>query len=181
MIMDEAQITQEMVFSRFIYMKDEGALVWLRRPREDFDNENKWSIWNNRYAGTVAGSISVKGYRCIHVFGKMRHASRLTWIYHYGHWPEVIDHIDGDIENDRVENLRDVTQTINCQNRALPSTNKTGVMGVYIDCGRYRAQINAFGKRHYLGTFETLQDAADARKDAERRFGFHPNHGREAR
>lgn len=179
-MMEEADITQAMVLSRFIYLKDSGVLVWLRRPREEFESDNKWSVWNSRYAGTIAGSISAHGYRCINVFGKMRRASRLTWIYHYGSWPEVVDHIDGDIVSDRIENLRDVSKVLNAQNRAIPSHNKTGVMGVYVDRDRIRAQISAFGKKHYLGTFETIEEAAAARKEAERLFGFHQNHGREA-
>lgn len=173
-------VTQEMVTSRLIYHKETGRLIWLRRPREDFDCANKWSVWNSRYSGCYAGTIGVRGYRVIRIFGKMRKASRLTWLYHFGYWPKVIDHIDGNTVNDCVENLRDVSQAINSQNRKLGSRNKTGVQGVYIDGDLIRAQIDVGGKRVYLGAFPSVEAAAEARKQAEMKFGFHPNHGRAA-
>lgn len=176
----EAQITQDMILARLVYLKEAGHFVWLRRPLEEFESKNKWSVWNNRYVGSVAGTVGTLGYRSINIFGKMRRSSRVTWMYHYGYWPEVVDHIDGDTLHDRIENLRDVSHTINCQNRSMTSTNKTGVLGVYRGGDKYRAQISAFGRKHYLGSFDTLAEAAAARKEAEAKFGFHPNHGRAA-
>lgn len=174
------EVTQEAVLSRFIYVKEVGRLVWIRRPRSDFSDENTWAVWNARYSGTYAGWFATKGYRTINVFGKCRKASRLIWVYHYGYWPEIIDHIDGDVTSDAIENLRDVSQAINNKNRALGTTNKTGVSGVYLDGELVRAQINVDGRRIYLGSFGSIDEAAQARKEAEKKFGFHPNHGRPA-
>ncbi len=176
--MSDIDVTQEMVRSRLIYVRETGLLVWLRRPRDDFDDANTWAVWNARYAGFTAGSLNAINYRNINIFGKMRRASRLTWLYHHGVWPDVIDHIDGNPANDTIENLRNVTQAVNCRNRAIPSTNKTGVHGVYRDGDLIRAQINFGGKRIYLGSFPSIAAAALARVAAENRLGFHPNHGR---
>ena len=51
---------------------------------------------------------------------------------------------------------------------ALRSDNKTGYTGVsHYDGGRYRANITFKGKRYYLGTFETLEEAVRAREHAK--------------
>lgn len=171
-------ITQAMVRDRLLYVKALGSLVWLRQPVENFPDANTAAVWNSRYAGLIAGSIGSRGYRSINIFGKMRKASRLTWLYHYGYWPEVVDHINGKLNDDSIENLRDVTQAENCKNRALGARNKTGVPGVFLDGGRIRAEISAGGRKHYLGCFPTVEEAAVARRMAEARFGYHPNHGR---
>lgn len=176
--MKEDEITSEMVRSRLLYVRTLGRLVWLRSRRENFQDENKWSVWNARYAGHVAGSVGTKGYRSINIFDKMRKSSRLTWVYHYGYWPNVIDHIDGDTENDEIDNLRDVTQSVNCRNRVLSPRNSTGTPGVFRDGKNIRAQISVAGKNLHLGSFGTIEEAVEARKLAEERFGYHPNNGR---
>lgn len=173
-------VTQEMVRARFLYNKEFGRLIWLSRPLSDFGGKNQWSIWNSRYAGCFAGSVGTKGYRSINVFGKMRKASRLTWVYHFGQWPDVIDHIDGDTANDRLENIRSVTQAENCLNRKLVSRNTTGVPGVYRDGNGFCAQIGFSNKKFFLGRFGNVNDAIAARHAAEQKFGFHPNNGRAA-
>lgn len=171
-------VTQEMIKSKLLYNREFGRLIWLPRPRDDFGDQNKWSVWNSRYSGCFAGNVNSKGYRCINIFGKMRKASRLTWLYHYGDWPNVVDHIDGDTLNDRVENLRDVTQLENCHNKRVSICNEFGVPGVYRDGPKFRAEISFNGKKIYLGNFPELPMAVAARKEAERRFGYHENNGR---
>lgn len=179
--MGESDITQAMIRSRLLYVHAIGKLVWLARPESDFSSKNKWSVWNSRYAGTVAGHQDKRGRFCIQIFGKIRKAARITWMYHYGYWPNIIDHIDGDPSNDRIENMRDVTQLENSQNRAISRVSTTGHYGVFRDAGRFRAQISFRGVKHYLGVFNDIDDAIAARKAAEDKFGFHPNHGRAAR
>ena len=44
--------------------------------------------------------------------------ARLCWLLHYGDWPEnTIDHIDRNPLNNKIENLRDVTQAENNRNK----------------------------------------------------------------
>jgi hypothetical protein len=42
------------------------------------------------------------------------------------------------------------------------------------------AYINAEGERRFLGLFKDLFSAIAARKSAERKYNYHPNHGRSA-
>lgn len=172
--------TQASIAAAFEYDAARGLLIWKSRPRAEFATGNAWAVWNTKHSGTVAGWISVKGYRTIRFAGKCRKASRLIWVLLNGVEPDRVDHIDGDTTNDRAGNLRDVSQGENSRNRARGRNNHSGASGVYIEKGSWRAQINARGVRHYLGTFPTREAAIEARQAAERAHGFHPNHGRDA-
>ena len=50
------------------------------------------------------------------------------------------------------------------------SWGKTGVKGVYFHRNKYRAEISIRKKRKYLGVFNTLEEAAQARKEAEKKY-----------
>ena len=53
------------------------------------------------------------------------------------------------------------------KSRKIPKNNTTGVKGVYYIKGRYLAKIVFQHKQYFLGTYESLEDAAQARKMAE--------------
>ena len=86
---------------------------------------------------------------------------RVVWFLNYGSVPKMLDHIDGDKLNNRVENLRPTTNGLNKRN-----TSSYGVCkykGVYLDRGKYyRCQGNKDGKVLYLGSFKTPEEAARA-------------------
>jgi hypothetical protein len=96
-----------------------------------------------------------------------------------GEEPKQIDHKNGVPTDNRWINLRGTTHGGNQRNRKVNVNSKTGVAGVYVDprSGKYRAQISVNGSRISLGTYETLKSAADARAEAQRRYGFAPEHG----
>lgn len=61
--------------------------------------------------------------------------------------------------------------TMDCRlNNNLPSNNKTGVRGVALYKGRFKAYIRYKGKLYHLGYFYTLKDAKEARKIAEKKI-----------
>lgn len=123
--------------------------------------------------GTVAGSIW-DGYRRIYVEGKPFSAHRLAWLYVYGEWPKYeIDHINGIRDDNRIENLRDVSTSVNQQNvRYGKSDNVSGYLGVSryknLKAKPWRAQILVSGKMIHLGYFETAEDAGVAYVKAKR-------------
>lgn len=83
-------------------------------------------------------SRGYKPYKCINLkFGGKKinvYLHRAVWAVCYGRWPErTIDHIDGDPTNNRIGNLREVSQSENgCNTLHQWRPNKvTGVPGVY--------------------------------------------------
>ncbi len=128
------------------------------------------------------GSISRVGrnsYLTVSFRGDSVTVHRLAWAIYHGHWPlGVIDHVDGDGLNNKIENLRDVTQADNLRNSRMKSNNKTGVNGVSFRGGKYHAKIVHEYRVFHLGSFDNLEDAAKVRKQAEEELGFHKNHGR---
>jgi len=80
----------------------------------------------------------------------------------------VIDHINpAETLNNLRYNLRSVTYSQNSQNQRLRVDNKSGIKGVSIRNGKYIARIGVNGKRYHIGTYNTLEEAIDARKMAE--------------
>ncbi len=81
----------------------------------------------------------------------------------------VVDHINGNGLDNRRCNLRVVTRQQNSWNRVNPSTSATGVAGVVpYGNGRFKAHLYCNGRYIYLGIFDTLEEAVQARREAER-------------
>lgn len=124
----------------------------------------------NRIQGKQAGYVTSLGYRVIEIDGTPVRANRLAWWWITGSWPEKeIDHKNQDKLDDRFENLRDVSASINCHNRKqYNQEEKSGQlpMGVYIRKGKrgvkYRAMIGVDGKLRNLGTYSTPEEAEAA-------------------
>lgn len=128
-------------------------------------------LWTGNYGlfkgGKVANRNRPGGYSYVSIYGKSYPAHRLAWLYVYGEWPPCqIDHIDGDPSNNRLENLRLATASQNQRNRKLSENNTSGAKGVSKIGNRYAARIRVDGKNKHLGTFGTLNEAADAYKAA---------------
>jgi hypothetical protein len=179
-------LTLEYLHSILTYDSDTGDFYWKPRPREWFNSDRVWNSFNARFANkkvTQKPRLISPNYlqQSINLLGRNRTASRIAWFMHYGEWPEhTIDHINGDSTDNRIENLRDVSHKENSRNMARFSTNTTGVAGVSITkYGKFKARIKADGESIHLGNYETLEEAAAARKEAEIKYGFHENHGRE--
>lgn len=93
----------------------------------------------------------------------------------------LTDHIDGNTLNNRRCNLRTVDYVGNNRNAELRKDNKTGCPGVCFHrrIGKYQASIKSNKKDIHLGYFDDLNKAIIARKNAEIKFGYHKNHGRD--
>lgn len=151
-----------LIHRRYSYDKLTGALVWRSEASPS-------------RAGQAAGGIDSSGYIQISIKGTLYLAHRLIWMLHHGEAiPDVIDHINGVRRDNRIENLRAADGFINAQNtKAAPVSNKhSGMQGVsrVTRSSRWQARIRAYGVCHYLGTFDTPEQAHVAYLDAKKRF-----------
>jgi hypothetical protein len=119
--------------------------------KKSMGNSKKGLIRNTTHNGYLRILILGKRYRC----------HRLAWLLYYGKHPvKFIDHINGDRSDNRIINLREVTNSENCQNQIRPQkTNKSGYLGVVKHYKNWQANITLMGVRHYLGTFKTAKEA----------------------
>lgn len=85
---------------------------------------------------------------------------------------EITDHINQNRLDNRKENLRTTNQSMNAFNRKVRKDSKSGYNGVWKDkkSGKWKAGICIDGKRNHLGYFYKLEDAINARKEAEIKY-----------
>lgn len=177
--------TQSRLRELFNYDPEEGVLIWRDRPRESFATAPAFASFNKRCRGRVAGHIEHQGYRVIVVDRTGHKAHRLIWLFVLGEWvkyPEFeIDHVNGNRSDNRIQNLRKATKSMNQRNGSMRSNNSSGVIGVNWVTSKQRwiARIWDGPKHRYLGAFVDLAEAAEARARAEREIGYHPGHGKE--
>ena len=125
----------------------------------------------------MAGTLRPNGYYQIRLMKKIYKSHRLAWLYVEGYMPEnEIDHIDGDPSNNKWKNLREVSHTCNMRNCKIPINNKSGIKGVSKPrhSKKWRCNISVGNSPVFLGHFKSKLDAAQARWDAEVKYGY-PN------
>jgi hypothetical protein len=167
------------------YDPETGVFTWMPdRPESHFRSKRDQNSWRTQFAGSKAGGMDNMGYICMWVGRKSQRAHRLAWLYIHGRLPSgQIDHINGQRADNRIANLREANHQENGRNQKRPKSNTSGHTGV---CWNPRnnnwfAQIAISGENKYLGSFKFLEEAITARKHAEKRYGFHENHGRDER
>lgn len=176
-IKDAAQSIVRLVLD---YDADTGVLRWRAREMTMFSSTHRCKVWNSQHAGKEAGSINSQGYLDVRLDGKLHRAHRLAWIHVNGALNGLqVDHINGVKTDNRLINLRAVSQLENGRNQRLGTNNTSGVNGVCWDKQhkKWRAQIGVKGRRVLIGVFADMQEAIVARLRVERQFGFHQNHG----
>lgn len=112
--------------------------------------------------------ISKTGYAVANIDKKVIKMHRLITSCPKG---QVVDHINGDPLDNRIENLRICSAKDNSRNKGLGRNNSTGVTGVsQLSDGKWRARIMVDRKELLLGRFESFEEAVKARKQAELKY-----------
>lgn len=129
--------------------------------------------------GSMAGSLHHTGYIIIKIKGKSYPAHHLAWLYAYSVIPKELDHINHIKDDNRIINLREVTHQENCKNRSMRKDNSSGIIGVYWHKRdkKWTPIIIGENKRIHIGRFDDFFEACCARKSAENKYDYHPNHG----
>lgn len=143
-----------------LFFYSDGILYWKDKPAR----------WMKR--GDIAGTTLKSGHCSVSINGKRFYVHRLIWEIHNGQIPSgmVIDHINGNPGDNRIENLRCVTQQINLLNKRKQSNNASGITGVGFHKQRNKWRAT-FMNRH-LGVFDSFIRACEERIIAEVSSGF---------
>lgn len=182
---NDTNITPELLRKLLRYEPETGKLFWRARTPDLFNEcsqgrERRCAIWNTKFAGKEAlSAYERRGSLHGRIFNKAYKAHRVAWALYNGEWPaQEIDHINHVPDDNRIVNLRCVTGKENCRNLPKRAYNNSGVTGVgwHKSAQKWRARIRA-EKEIHLGLFANIEDAIAARKAAEVKYGYHPNHG----
>lgn len=145
--------------------------------------ELKWKT--NQYSrrvvvGSRAGSVSSNGYRYVQIFGTNYAEHHLIWFIQTGQWSnQVIDHINHKRDDNRWENLREVSRADNMRNQSKRTNTLSGEQGIWY-CkrrDRYIAELTYNGKKVLQRQFKKFDQALQAREEKLAELGFHENHG----
>lgn len=109
--------------------------------------------------GVEAGWLSNTGYRMVSYKGRKYLTHRVIWFLLKGRWPENdIDHINGDKQDNRIENLRDVVDSVNLHNVSKPnkdnSTSRLRGVHRHSQNGNWVSQITFKSKLYHIGVFD---------------------------
>lgn len=165
------------------YNPETGEIKWKLRGIDEFAHAKRApeihaKIWNAKNAGKPAlNCAKSNGYLCGAIGNRQLLQHRVIWKLMTGEEPEHIDHINGNPQDNRWENLRSVSRAVNMRNMRKSRANTSGRTGVYKVGQRWSAKGNIRKKGLSLGSFATFEEAAKAREDWERQQGYHPNHG----
>lgn len=118
---------------------------------------------NRVQVGDIAGHVTNEGYIRITLEGKRYLAHRLAWLYYYGKWPKgQIHHVNHDKTDNRITNLRDVTNRENCSNKRIHGDGHLVGTTFKTNIQKWVAQIYSKGRHTYLGLFDTQLEAHEA-------------------
>ena len=160
------ELTAEKLKRLFTY--DEKTGVFIRNL----------DLSNGLKAGEIAGCVQKhrKPYKVIKIDGVLYLCHRLAWLYVHGSMPYgLIDHKNGDGLDNRLENLRVVTNKQNIQaSLRVPRHNTSGLKGASFSkkMGKWIAGISINGKRKHIGCFDTAEEAHEAYLSAKREVHF---------
>jgi len=138
------------------------------KVKELFDYKDGELFWKkigpNKRTDRPAGAVNRDGYRRIKYMYKLYAVHRLVWTYHGNAPVAFIDHINGDVLDNRIENLRAATHSQNCMNTRLRSDNTSGIKGVRWSKLKQKwiGTVGVNYKNYCAGEFDTKEKAAEA-------------------
>ncbi len=157
------RLTHERLTELLDYSPVTGAFVW------------KVSTSNAIKVGERAGTVhEPSGARYITIDTERFMAHRLAWLYVNREWPaHDVRPDNGDFDDCRIENLKDVPRIQIAHRRTALSTNTSGYLGVSKSSkkGKWQATITWNYKQVGLGSnFPTPQDASEIYNAAAERL-----------
>lgn len=151
------QIMNQALVAEYFDHKD-GHLYW-----------KKVTHFTKQYlVGQEVGSIHATGYRHVTWMGKPHKVHRLIFLLEHGYLPKEIDHINGDRQDNRLENLREATRSENQYNKGMCRSNTSGFRGVswHKHSKSWVVRVCTKGKSKSIGYFDDLELAGLVAQEA---------------
>jgi len=155
--------TQEQLKAMFDYI--DGKLVWkVKRKRVN--------------VGDLAGVVHPNGYLRTGLNGRIHLNHRLIFMFHHGYLPEIVDHIDGNKLNNKIENLRGANKITNQQNQKIKKENTSGYKNVSFckQTKNWVVQIKVNGRSKTVARYANIEFADLVAQEARAKY-----HGEYAR
>lgn len=141
----------DLMRERLSYDPDTGALTYSNKAK------------GNKRAGDKVGCLDRHGYIKVMFQGKMYYAHRMVWMMINGRLPNgLIDHINGNKVDNRIDNLRESSKSQNGANSELALRGGKLRGTTRLKNGKFQSQMKCEGKTYYLGTYSTREDARTA-------------------
>jgi len=167
-------------------MADINSTLSKELLHEYFEYRNGELYWKKSTAnciqiGDKVGCIDKTNEYCrLRFKNKNYNVHQLVFFMHHGFAPAVIDHIDCNKTNNKIENLRQADNYTNQQNQKISKKNICGYKNVTWRAarGKWYVRIKANGKYITRGGFDDPEEASIvATKLREELFGSFANHG----
>lgn len=126
-----------------------------------------WKFYPTLQEFKLISGVNSNGYVRVYIKYKEYLGHHVAWYLYYGKWPIMeLDHKNR-VKNDNfIDNLREATDIQQTAN--LSSQSKYGrCIWYHKRISKYEVCIRTNGKRNYLGIFESVQEAVNARDKAE--------------
>lgn len=148
--------------------KDVLADMLLKVQYDPVTGKLTWKVrvaQRSRVGDFAFNHLTKRGYRTGSFLNKNYLAHRVAWAIYHKNWPDgEIDHINGVMDDNRIDNLRVVNRYRNCQNTKIHSNNSSGYKGVnwHKASRSWVSRITCNGVRYDLGSFSCPQEAYDS-------------------
>lgn len=141
--------------AKSLFFVQDGVLMWRH---------------NGKKAGGTNGKLQPYIRVCVDRVRYMAH--KVVYLIHNGFMPQIVDHIDGNLQNNCIENLREATRSENAINKKIRKDSVTGIKNVTQDktTGRYKVHLTINGKRKHFGTYDDLELADLVAMEAQSKF-----------
>jgi hypothetical protein len=146
-------------------------MVTQERLKELFDYQDG-ALIRRKDGRSAVITMGAKRYERVSVDGKIQTLHRMVYLWHHGHLPKTLDHIDGNRTNNKIENLREATQQQNCLNRKHHSNSKSPYKNVYwhTAAGKWTVVMSLNHKRKVFGYFDDIELADLVAHEARDKF-----------
>lgn len=162
--MADLHFSKEYLHTLFDY-KD-GVLYW------------KQDRLANKIKGKKTGCFDGKGYLQVKINNILYKNHRIIYKMFHGILPKVIDHIDCNPNNNKIENLREASNSQNQYNSKISTRNTTGFKGVEWNkrLKKWTVRIQVNGKRKYFGCYNDIDYAKFVSESM--RYKYHKQYAR---